>query len=79
MATEDVDPRFADLDAWTLTSAMEAMWEGQLAAVAAIGHAIPAITAATRMRPVRALGDRGRLYMSGRAPRAEWPCRTEPS
>ena len=47
MATEEVDPRFADLDAWSLTSAMEAMWEGQLAAVAAIGHALPAITAAT--------------------------------
>ena len=46
-ATEEVDPRFADLDAWSLTSAMETMWEGQLAAVAAIGHALPAITAAT--------------------------------
>ena len=40
MATEEVDPRFADLDGWSLTSAMEAMWEGQLAAVAAIGHAL---------------------------------------
>ena len=47
MATEEVDPRFADLDGWPLTSAMEAMWEGQLAAVAAIGQALPAITAAT--------------------------------
>ena len=28
MATEEVDPRFADLDAWPLSSAMEAMWEG---------------------------------------------------
>jgi len=64
MATEDVDPRFADLDAWTLTSAMEAMWEGQLAAVAAVGQAIPAITAATNAA-VRALGDRGRLIYVG--------------
>jgi N-acetylmuramic acid 6-phosphate etherase len=64
MATEDVDPRFADLDAWTLTSAMEAMWEGQLAAVAAVGHAIPAITAAANAA-VRALGDRGRLVYVG--------------
>src|ERR1700753_3640332 len=47
MATEEVDPRFTDLDGWSLTSAMEAMWEGQLAAVAAIGHALSAITAAT--------------------------------
>jgi len=64
MATEDVDPRFADLDAWTLNSAMEAMWEGQLAAVAAVGQAIPAITAATNAA-VRALGDRGRLIYVG--------------
>ena len=64
MATEDVDPRFADLDAWTLSSAMEAMWEGQLAAVAAVGHAIPAITAATNAA-VQALGHRGRLIYVG--------------
>ena len=44
MATEEVDPRFVDLDAWQLSSAMEAMWEGQLAAIAVIGHALPAIT-----------------------------------
>src|SRR5262245_14991174 len=47
MATEEVDPRFADLDGWQLSAAMEAMWEGQLAAVAAIGQALGAITAAT--------------------------------
>ncbi len=64
MATEDVDPRFADLDAWTLASAMEAMWEGQLAAVAAVGRALPAITAATSAAH-RALGERGRLIYVG--------------
>jgi N-acetylmuramic acid 6-phosphate etherase len=64
MATEEVDPRFADLDAWPLTSAMEAMWEGQLAAVAAIGHALPAITAATEAAKA-ALGDRGRIVYVG--------------
>jgi N-acetylmuramic acid 6-phosphate etherase len=64
MATEDVDPRFADLDAWTLASAMEAMWEGQLAAVAAVGRALPAITAATTAAD-QALGDRGRLIYVG--------------
>jgi N-acetylmuramic acid 6-phosphate etherase len=64
MATEDVDPRFADLDAWTLGSAMEAMWEGQLAAVAAIGSALPAITAATSAAH-QALGARGRLVYVG--------------
>jgi N-acetylmuramic acid 6-phosphate etherase len=64
MATEEVDPRFADLDAWPLTSAMEAMWEGQLAAIAAIGHAVPAITAATEAASI-ALGDRGRIVYVG--------------
>src|SRR5215218_10551511 len=64
MATEEVDPRFADLDAWSLTSAMEAMWEGQLAAVAAIGHALPAITAATEAAK-EALGYRGRIVYVG--------------
>src|SRR5262249_32257129 len=72
MATEDVDPRFADLDAWTLTSAMEAMWEGQLAAVAAVGRAIPAITAATNAA-VQALGDRGRLIYVGAGTSAPGP------
>jgi len=64
MATEEVDPRFADLDAWPLSSAMEAMWEGQLAAVAAIGHALPAITAAAEAAKT-ALGDRGRIVYVG--------------
>lgn len=64
MATEEVDPRFADLDAWSLTLAMKAMWEGQLAAVAAIGHALPAITAATEAAKA-ALGDHGRIVYVG--------------
>jgi N-acetylmuramic acid 6-phosphate etherase len=64
MATEEVDPRFADLDAWALTSAMEAMWEGQLAAVAAIGHALAAMTAAAEAA-CEALGDHGRLIYVG--------------
>jgi N-acetylmuramic acid 6-phosphate etherase len=64
MATEDVDPRFADLDAWTLAEAMQAMWEGQLAAVAAVGRALPEITAATSAAH-QALGERGRLVYVG--------------
>ena len=64
MATEEIDPRFADLDAWSLASAMEAMWEGQLAAVAAIGQALPSITAATEAAKA-ALGDRGRIVYVG--------------
>src|ERR1700755_255832 len=64
MATEEVDPRFADLDAWSLTSAMEAMWERQLAPVPATGHALPAMTAATEAAKA-ALGDRGRIVYVG--------------
>jgi len=64
MATEEVDPRFADLDGWPLTSAMEAMWEGQLAAVAAVGHALPSVIAATEAAKA-ALGDRGRIVYIG--------------
>jgi N-acetylmuramic acid 6-phosphate etherase len=64
MTTEEVDPRFADLDGWSLNSAMEAMWEGQLAAVAAIGQALPAITAATEAAK-SALGERGRMVYVG--------------
>ena len=47
MATEDVDPRFTDLDAWPIASAIEAMWDGQMSAVAAVREALPAVTAAT--------------------------------
>ena len=64
MATEEVDPRFADLDAWSMACAMEAMWEGQLAAIAAIGRALPAITEATNAA-TEALGDHGRLIYVG--------------
>ena len=64
MATEEVDPRFADLDAWPMTWAMEAMWEGQLAAIAAVGRALPAITEATNAA-TEALGDHGRLIYVG--------------
>jgi N-acetylmuramic acid 6-phosphate etherase len=64
MATEEVDPRFAYLDAWQLSSAMEAMWEGQLAAIAAIGPALPSITAATEAAKC-ALGDYGRIIYVG--------------
>src|SRR4030095_6272712 len=64
MATEEVDFRFADLDGWSLTAAMEAMWEGQLAAVAAIGPALPAIAAPTEAAKA-ALGDNGRIVYVG--------------
>jgi N-acetylmuramic acid 6-phosphate etherase len=42
-ATEQLDPRFADLDAWTTEAMLRALWEGQLAAIAAVGPALPTI------------------------------------
>ena len=64
MATEAVDPRFADLDAWSPAAALEAMWEGQLAAVASVGRAVGAIDAATAAA-CEALGGEGRLVYVG--------------
>jgi N-acetylmuramic acid 6-phosphate etherase len=64
MATERVDPRFTELDAWSVTAALEAMWEGQLAAVAAVGQSLAAIAAAVDAA-TNALGDDGRLIYVG--------------
>src|SRR5688572_28757825 len=46
MATEDVDAGFTDLDAWPLASAIEAMWDGQMSAIAAVRECLPAVTQA---------------------------------
>lgn len=64
MATEDVDPRFTDLDAWPFASAMEAMWDGQMSAVAAVRAALPALTAAAAAA-AEVLGETGRLIYVG--------------
>ena len=64
MATEDVDPRFTDLDAWPLASAIEAMWDGQLSAVAAVRAALPAIVTAAEAAAA-VLGETGRLVYVG--------------
>ena len=64
MSTETADPRFADLDAWPTPSAVEAMWEGQMAAVAAVQRALPQITIAAEAAAER-LGDKGRLIYVG--------------
>jgi N-acetylmuramic acid 6-phosphate etherase len=64
MITEGVDPRFEELDAWPLGLALEAMWDGQMAAVAAVRSALPAITAATQAA-ADALGAAGRLVYVG--------------
>ena len=63
-ATEAVSPRTADLDAWDSRTVLEALWEGQMAAVASVQPALPAIAAAAEAAASR-LGDDGRLVYAG--------------
>jgi N-acetylmuramic acid 6-phosphate etherase len=65
MATETVDPRFRDIDAWDTASAIEAMWEGQISAIAALRQALPAITDAANAAAERLRIGRGRLIYAG--------------
>jgi len=55
MRTEDLSPRFEDLDAWSSLEAVHAMFEGQLSAVAAVRPALPDIVAAGEAAAVRPL------------------------
>jgi N-acetylmuramic acid 6-phosphate etherase len=46
MSTEDVSPRYLDFDLWENVEALKALYEGQLAAVAAVGPALSLLAAA---------------------------------
>jgi len=46
MFTEHISPRFVDLDSWSTGDMTAAMYDGQLAACAAVKQALPAINAA---------------------------------
>ncbi len=63
-ATETISPRFRDLDAWDGRTVLEALWQGQLAAVAAVRGALPAIEAAAAAAVPR-LARGGRLVYAG--------------
>jgi len=63
-ATEAIDPRYRDLDAWPPHTALLALWEAQLAAVAAVGPALPALAAAATDAAQR-LRHGGRLVYAG--------------
>jgi len=63
-ATEQCDPRFDALDTWDVPTVLAALWEGQMAAVAALGPALPALSRAIEAAAVR-LGDGGRLAYAG--------------
>ena len=64
MSTETVDERFVDIDRWSTEAAVEAMLEGQLAAVAAIRSQVGAIAAAADAAAER-LKRGGRLVYAG--------------
>jgi N-acetylmuramic acid 6-phosphate etherase len=64
MSTETVDPRFVDIDLWPTVSAVEAMLEGQLAAMAALKSQTSAIAAASEAAAARLKGG-GRLMYAG--------------
>jgi N-acetylmuramic acid 6-phosphate etherase len=64
MATEDLSSRYQDLDAWPNSDILNALYEGQLFAVAAVRSALPAISAAADAA-VRNLREGGRLVYVG--------------
>jgi N-acetylmuramic acid 6-phosphate etherase len=63
-ATESIDQRYENLDEWSPTGILDAMWEGQMAAVAAVRAALPAIEAAAEAS-VPLLRGAGRLVYAG--------------
>ena len=64
MRTEQISPRFVDLDSWNTTEMLSAMYEGQLAAAAAVRGALGAIADAVE-DAVPALRAGGRIVYSG--------------
>jgi N-acetylmuramic acid 6-phosphate etherase len=67
--TEQVSARFRDLDLWDSAQAADALWEGQMAALAALRPALPALAAAADAAAARlgapAGGGTGRLIYTG--------------
>ena len=64
MTTEDISPRYLDFDLWDNVEALKALYEGQLAAVSAVGPALPSIALAVE-RAVPRLRAGGRLIYAG--------------
>lgn len=64
MPTEQISPRFVDLDSWSTGDMLDGMYEGQLAACAAVRTALPSIGAAVN-DAVPALERGGRLVYVG--------------
>jgi N-acetylmuramic acid 6-phosphate etherase len=64
MATEHIDPRYVDLDAWPTGKIIAAIYEGQVAAAGAVGDALRSIEAAVE-DAVKSLQRGGRLVYAG--------------
>ena len=62
MLTEHISPRYVDLDSWPTAEMVAAMFEGQLAAAAAVRAALPSIGTAVD-DAVPALQRGGRKYL----------------
>ena len=63
--TEEVSSRYRDLDLWDSAQAAEALWEGQMTAVAALRPALPALAAAADAAAARLAAGAGRLIYAG--------------
>ena len=64
LSTEQIDARYRDLDSWPVIEVITAMFEGQSAAVAAVGGALTAIAAAVEAA-VPGLQQGGRIIYVG--------------
>ncbi len=64
MSTEDISPRYLELDAWTTAEQVTALYEGQLSAVAALGLVLPSIAMVVD-RAVERLRRDGRIVYVG--------------
>jgi N-acetylmuramic acid 6-phosphate etherase len=64
MRTEQISPRYVELDSWPTAEMIAAMYEGQLTAAASVRNALGAITAAVE-DAVPALQRGGRLVYAG--------------
>jgi N-acetylmuramic acid 6-phosphate etherase len=62
--TEHSDPRYRALDSWDSLTALHAIWESQIAAIASIGPALPSVAAFVEAAVPR-LRDGGRLVYAG--------------
>ena len=64
LITEEIDPRYAELDSWPTAQMVAAFYEGQLAAAAAVQTALPVIARAVD-DAAQALARGGRLVYAG--------------